>query len=230
MRTARRANLAHDWVQLELGEFLRANRLSHEMRVQPHKEGQMKTYVSRREAAQKYKVSIAKLRRWEEKGALRRIDAKRAEPNTKRAGTAVQWVYDEEQLRALVEALPSKHIVPRNRETEVFELLNRGRNVIEIACQTKLPVKEVQRLRDTYLYETKGLYLPPHIVARMAEMRVDIPTAEAVAATMERLYKIARQENIWRMEAEKLGKVQVAPRTRVQVIHDPHPFDDSPVR
>ena len=118
----------------------------------------MKTYLSRCNAAQKYNVSIAKLRRLEEKGLLLRIDANDVEQNPKGFGAAAKWVYDEDQLRKLVETSPSNHIVRRNRVTEVLKMLLEDQNVIEIARQTKLPVKEVQQIRDIYERETQGMF------------------------------------------------------------------------
>ena len=129
----------------------------------------MKTYLSRREAAAKYNVSIAKLRRLEETGKLRRIDATDVERNTKGLGAAAKWVYDEDQLMTLVGASPSNHIVPRNRETQVLDMLVEGKNVIEIARQTKLPVREVQQLRDIYERETQGMFLPGPVVAAIRD-------------------------------------------------------------
>lgn len=131
----------------------------------------MKTYLSRRDAAQKYNVSIAKLQRWEEKGSLHRIDAYLVDQNRRDAGSSVQWVYDEDEVRALAETSPSKHIVTRNLDAKVFELFDAGKNVVEVVRQTKLPVKEVQKLREIYDRETGSLSLPGPVVAEMEAHR-----------------------------------------------------------
>lgn len=132
----------------------------------------MKTYLSRREAAQKYNVSIARLRRCEESGKLHRIDAQLVDQNKSDTGAAVQWVYDEDEVRALAETSPSKHIVPRNKDAKVFELFDAGKNVVEVVRYTKLPVKEVQKLREIYDRETGSLSLPGSIVAELVAHRL----------------------------------------------------------
>lgn len=186
----------------------------------------MKTYLSRREAAQKYDVSIAKLRRLEETGKLLRIDASDVERNKKGLGAAAKWVYDEDQLEALVvEASPPKQFVPRNRETQVLDMLVENKNVIEIARQTKLPVKEVQRLRDIYERETQGMFLPGPVVETL-HGAIGFRNPEELAKRVLDLKKKWRQALDQRDHAERLaGMPQRKPKARFIPEEEPDEFN-----
>jgi hypothetical protein len=171
----------------------------------------MKTYLSRRDAAQKYDVSIGKLRRWEEKGSLHRIDAYLVDQNKNHTGSVVQWVYDEEEVRALAENSPSKHVVARNHDAKVFELFDAGKNVVEVVRHTKLPVKEVQKLREIYDKETGSLSIHGSIVAEMEDHRLSRKHPEqwpkVIGRIIDRYYattaKLRRAEEALKAYEEK---------------------------
>ena len=182
----------------------------------------MKTHLSRREAAQKYNVSIAKLRRLEENGKLLRIDSSDIERNKKGLGATAKWVYDEEQLGMLVgEASSSKHIVPRNRETQVLDMLVEHKNVIEIARQTKVPLRDVQELRDIYARETQGMFLPGPVVETLRSA-IGFRNPDELAKRVLDLKKTWKQALDQRDRAERLAGLPQR-KIKVRFIPDEEP-------
>jgi hypothetical protein len=165
----------------------------------------MKTYLSRSEAVKKYNVSMAKLRGWEKKGKLHRVDTYRTDRESNRAGAPVQWVYDEEELEALTKMSALKPSVPRNLERKIFTLLVKGLNVIDIVHQTKLPVHEVQRIRDIYANETGGMFLSGNIIKEVRHLGFMVDQPGDFPRVMGRLLAAAREQNRLLDLAERSG-------------------------
>ncbi|MBK9263134.1 MAG: hypothetical protein IPM54_25435 [Polyangiaceae bacterium] len=167
----------------------------------------MKTYLTRREAAQKYKVSIAKLRRWEAKGSLRRIDAYRVDHKTNKAGPAIQWVYDEAEIEKLVQTSPPSLERPRNvTEAKVFDLFARGKNLVDVVRQTKLPLKSVRMLRDAYVQETGGMFVPEYVLRAIRKLGIQVESPEEIYIRLELLLKGYRQANFEKGQLEQVLK------------------------
>jgi len=137
-------------------------------------------YISRPDAARKFKVSSTKLRRLEKSNALRRYRADDVGFPTKGL-PGLKWVY---LVADLHEMFPerSHNVAQRHRQTVVFNLLAHGINVIDIVRKTKLPVKEIQALRDIYVRERHGLFLPGDVVMRLRDLGFDVHDAETLIA------------------------------------------------
>ena len=185
----------------------------------------MTTYLSSRDAKLKYGVSVAKLVRH---GRIRRIRAGSVPYKSGRAGPPVRWVYDESEIQACAAtsslAPKTSQVVSRNQERQALEMFAKGENVIDVVFQTKLPLQQARQLRDAYNQETGGLYLPPHVVARIVALRFEVPTPESVADIIERLSKRLREETEWRFAAEKANGVRVGRQPKV--VPDNDPFDE----
>jgi hypothetical protein len=184
----------------------------------------MTTYLSSRDAKLKYGVSVAKLVRH---GRIRRIRVGSVPYKSGRAGPPVRWVYDENEIQAYAGTAPkTSQVVSRNQERQALEMFAQGENVIDVVFQTKLPLQQARDLRDAYNRETGGLYLPPHVVARILDLRFELPKPESVAEIIERLSKRLRQETEWRFAAEKANGVRVSPKSTIEVVPDNDPFDE----
>lgn len=184
----------------------------------------MTTYLSSRDAKLKYGVSVAKLVRH---GRIRRIRVGSVPYKSGRAGPPVRWVYDENEIQAYAGTAPkTSQVVSRKQERKALELFAKGENVIEVVFQTKLPLHQVQRLRDAYNQETGGLYLPPHVVARIVALRIAVPTAESVADIIERLQRNFWEEAERRVAAEKANGARAGRRPTIDLVPENDPFDE----
>lgn len=121
-------------------------------------------YISRSEAERKYNISYTRLTQLEKKGKLRPIKVSRIPPEyqAKYIKTNVKVVYAEEQLASLRGKTGSdvRFSQEKRRDALVFDLLSQGADVPTIVMRTRLTLENVKRLRDEFIRETGGCWIP----------------------------------------------------------------------
>jgi hypothetical protein len=134
-------------------------------------------YISRSEAERKYRISTPRLRQLEKKGKLVAIDASTVPynpPQKTRGGSAVKVVYEEAQVAHFGKKRANKRFAPRVCIAPlVFDMLAAGSDVTDIVIQLRVDLDTVQRLRDTYVREKGGIWIPGTLVQALRDLGFD---------------------------------------------------------
>jgi hypothetical protein len=124
----------------------------------------LKRYISRDDAAMKFRVSYKTLLRWEKAGDLKPYDPdvvgypRRTNPA---GGRRIALVYDEDQVAALAaKVVRDEHEVRYNRiEAQAFAMLRKGSTVVDLVDVLKINRKTARSIREFYVEETEGVWV-----------------------------------------------------------------------
>lgn len=169
-------------------------------------------YISRSDAAQRLRVSEARLRQLEKQGKLKRLlaaDVGYTHRKGQNGGRYPKWVYEETQVLALVgkTGADTKFAREHRIDAMVFDLFDRGCDLVEVVRQTRLDVSAVQRLRDVYIKE-KGAFLVSSEAKRAAEAHGFDLKPETFAELLIHLLERVRGAKPGK---EKLSRLRVVP-------------------
>lgn len=177
--------------------------------------GLVKKFISRPDAAEKYRIGRQTIIDWHRKGLLTAYIAEAVgySQATNRPGPRVKYVYDESQIEILAEKVirDAKTVKHGRLEAEVFDLLDHGIDLIKIVKQLKLLPTTAEQLRAFYMREKGGVFIPAHVVQELLEMNLRLTAENAADILMALIERLRAAE-------ARCGKVDKPPPTGVHLI------------
>lgn len=168
-------------------------------------------YISRSEAARKLKVTEGRLRQLEKKGKLVPIKASEVDYPKKgaKARGEIKWVYDEQQVDALVGKTGADVRFAREHRSDavVFDMLTDGADAVDIVRRLRLDLLTVQRLRESYVEEKGGFVVTGRDVREAHELGFDL-TPKTLMTVLRRVAEFVRGG---KLAKDKLSRLKVLP-------------------